>query len=189
MQFAGNWVAFHCSAVTQRLGAWEFRDFAGGSDCAACVPGFCVACVKNDQTGERGKNGGSKASQHALSMPDALFEIEVPHRLLGRLVFGFLEGFLEFAIEDVFLLAFGFPGIAELVLALRACSARMRAASLISTSGAAFAGATCESTTESSGSTVSFDWQHGQVTSIGGADFFAMPLFYARNGSDEHGMR
>src|SRR5580692_11027801 len=53
---------------------------------------------------------------------------------------------------------------------LRACSARMRAASLISTSGAALGGATCESTTESSGSTVSFDWQHGQVTSIGGAD-------------------
>jgi len=51
-------------------------------------------------------------------MPDALFEIEIPHRLLGGLVFGFLKGFLEFAVEDVFLLAFGFPGIAELVLAL-----------------------------------------------------------------------
>src|SRR5260221_3602554 len=66
---------------------------------------------------------------------------------------------------------------------LRACSARMRAASLISTSGAALGGATCESTTESSGSTVSFDWQHGHVTSIGGTDFFAMPLFYAINES------
>jgi hypothetical protein len=43
-------------------------------------------------------------------------------------------------------------------------------------------GSTCESTTDSSGSTVSFDWQQGQVTSIGGTDFFAMPLFYARNG-------
>src|SRR5258706_1194997 len=51
-------------------------------------------------------------------MPDALFEIEIPHRLLGGLVFGFLKGFLELAVEDVFLLAFGFPGIAELVLAL-----------------------------------------------------------------------
>src|SRR5258708_20876004 len=70
---------------------------------------------------------------------------------------------------------------------LRACSARMRAASLISTSGAAFGGDTCESTTESSGSTVSFDWQHGQITSIGGVDFFAMPLFYARNDLEGHG--
>jgi len=35
---------------------------------------------------------------------------------------------------------------------------------------------------------VSLDWQHGQVTSIGGMDFFAMPLFYARNGLDGHGM-
>jgi hypothetical protein len=80
-------------------------------------PRICIACLKNDQTGERDKNGGSKASQHALSMPDALFEIEVPHWLLGRLVFGLLEGLLEFAIEDVFLLAFGFPGIPELVFA------------------------------------------------------------------------
>src|ERR1700730_9996800 len=71
---------------------------------------------------------------------------------------------------------------------LRACSARMRAASLISTSGAALGGATYESTTESSGSTVSFDWQHGQVTSIGGADFFAMQLFYDRNGLHERGI-
>src|SRR5437879_3239913 len=71
---------------------------------------------------------------------------------------------------------------------LRAWSARMRAASLMSTSGAAFGGATCESTTESSGSTVSFDWQHGQVTSIGATDFFGMPLFYDRNGSDERGI-
>src|SRR6266699_527861 len=71
---------------------------------------------------------------------------------------------------------------------LRACSARMRAASLISTSGAALGGATWESTTESSASTVSFDCQHGQVTSIGGADFFAMPLFYDRNGLDERGI-
>src|SRR5258707_9901236 len=69
---------------------------------------------------------------------------------------------------------------------LRACSARMRAASLISTSGAALGGATCESTTESSGSTVSLDWQHGQVTSIGGMDSFATPLFYARNGFGGH---
>src|SRR6202043_1629270 len=63
---------------------------------------------------------------------------------------------------------------------LRACSAMRRAASLISTSGAALGGATCESTTESPGSTVSLDWQHGQVTSMGGADFFAMLLFYAK---------
>jgi hypothetical protein len=33
---------------------------------------------------------------------------------------------------------------------------------------------------------VSLDWQHGQVTSIGGEDFFAIPVFYARNGSHEH---
>src|SRR5580765_35135 len=71
---------------------------------------------------------------------------------------------------------------------LRACSARMRAASLISTSGAAFGGDTCESTTESAGSTVSFDWQHGQITSIGGVGFLAMSLFYVKSGPDEHGM-
>src|SRR5260221_1073491 len=71
---------------------------------------------------------------------------------------------------------------------LRACSARIRAASLISTSGAAFGGDTCESTTESSGSTVSFDWQHGQITSIGGVGFFAMPLFYVKNGLKEDAM-
>src|SRR5258706_2624266 len=65
---------------------------------------------------------------------------------------------------------------------LRACSARIRAASLISTSGAAFGGDTCESTTESSGSTVSFDWQHGQITSIGGLGFFAMTLIYVKKG-------
>src|SRR5258708_31200189 len=70
---------------------------------------------------------------------------------------------------------------------LRACSARMRAASLISTSGAALGGATCESTTESSVSTVSLDWQHGQVTPIGGMDFFSIPLFYARNDLEGHG--
>src|ERR1700736_579001 len=62
----------------------------------------------------------------------------------------------------------------------------MRAASLISTSGAALGGATCESTTESSGSTVSLDWQHGQITSIGGVGFFAMPLFYVKNGLKEY---
>src|SRR5258708_12071194 len=64
----------------------------------------------------------------------------------------------------------------------RACSARMRAASLMSTSGAAFGGDTCESTTESSGSTVSLVWQHGQITSIGAVGFFATPLFYVKNG-------
>src|SRR5689334_20603355 len=63
---------------------------------------------------------------------------------------------------------------------LRACSARIRAASLISTSGTAFGGDTCERTTASSGSTVSLDWQHGQSTSMGGVGFLAMPLFYAR---------
>src|SRR6202011_273038 len=69
------------------------------------------------QTREGCKAGGSKASRHLPSMPEALFEIEIPHWLLGRLVFGLLEGFLELAIENIFLLAFGFPGIAEFVFA------------------------------------------------------------------------
>jgi len=51
-------------------------------------------------------------------MPDALFEVEIPHWLFGGLVLGLLKGFLKFAIEDVFFLAFGFPGIAELVFPL-----------------------------------------------------------------------
>jgi hypothetical protein len=71
--------------------------------------------MENDYSGEQDE---SEASQHVVSMPDALFEIEIPHRFFGRLVFSFLEGFLEFAIEDVFLLAFGFPGIAEFIFAL-----------------------------------------------------------------------
>ena len=50
----------------------------------------------------------------------------------------------------------------------------------MSTSGAALTGGVCVSTTASSVSTVSFDWQHGQVTSIGGAGFLAMPPLYAR---------
>src|SRR5260370_19542233 len=62
----------------------------------------------------------------------------------------------------------------------RAWSARMRALSVMSRSGAVLGGASCESTTESCVSTVSFEWQHGQVTSIGGAAFFAIPVFYAR---------
>ena len=49
---------------------------------------------------------------------DVLFEVEIPHWLFGGLILGLLEGFLEFAIEDVFFLAFGFPGIAELVFPL-----------------------------------------------------------------------
>src|SRR5579872_1613868 len=71
---------------------------------------------------------------------------------------------------------------------LRACSARMRAASLISTSGAALGGDTCESTTESSGSTVSFDSQHGQTTSIGGVGFLAILVFYVKNGLEKYAM-
>jgi hypothetical protein len=50
----------------------------------------------------------------------------------------------------------------------------MRAASLMSTSGAAFTGAVCASTTARSVSTVSFASQQGQVTSIVGAGFFAI---------------
>ena len=73
--------------------------------------------VENDQTSERDKNGESKAPQHTLSMPDALIEIEIPLRPLERLIFCFLEGFLKLAIEDVLLLAFGFPGVAEFVFA------------------------------------------------------------------------
>ena len=76
-----------------------------------------MAYVENDQTGEGCQDAESKAARHPPSMPEALFEVEIPHRLLGRLVFGLLEGLFEFAIEDVFLLAFGFPGIAEFVFA------------------------------------------------------------------------
>ena len=77
-----------------------------------------MTCVKNDQTCDSCKGSESKALRHLPSMPEALLKIEIPHRFLGRLVFGFLEGFLELAIEDVFLLAFGFPGITEFVFAL-----------------------------------------------------------------------
>ena len=45
-------------------------------------------------------------------------KVEVAQRFFDGLVLGFLEGFLELAVEDVFLLALGYPGIAELVFAL-----------------------------------------------------------------------
>src|SRR5712691_7562320 len=50
-----------------------------------------------------------------------------------------------------------------------ACSCKIRAESLMSTSGAALGGASCESTTASCASTISLAWQHGQVTSMGAA--------------------
>src|ERR1700722_452418 len=56
----------------------------------------------------------------------------------------------------------------------------MRAASLMSTSGAARSGAVCESTTARSVSTVSFDSQQGQVTSIVGDGFFGITVVYAK---------
>src|SRR5207302_8827886 len=64
----------------------------------------------------------------------------------------------------------------------RACSARILAASEISTSGAAFGGAVCDKTVASSTSTTSFDWQHGQTTSMD-ADFLDMAPLYAFGGS------
>ena len=51
-------------------------------------------------------------------MPDGFLEVEVAQRFFDGLVLGFLEGFLEFAVEDVFLLALGFPGIAEFIFTL-----------------------------------------------------------------------
>src|SRR5258705_13715965 len=56
----------------------------------------------------------------------------------------------------------------------------MRAASLISTSGAALTGAVCARTTARSVSTVSFAWQQGHVTSIVGVGLFGMEPFYAK---------
>jgi hypothetical protein len=35
---------------------------------------------------------------------------------------------------------------------------------------------------------VSFDWQHGQSTSIGGVGFLAIPVFYVKNGLKEYAM-
>ena len=48
-------------------------------------------------------------------MPDVMLQVEITQRLFGGLVLGFLEGFLELAVENVFFLAFSLPGIAELV--------------------------------------------------------------------------
>src|SRR5258708_33157708 len=61
----------------------------------------------------------------------------------------------------------------------RFCSARMPAASVKSTFGPALGGASCESTAPSIGSTVSFAWQHGQVTWRFSPLRFPMGLFYA----------
>src|SRR4029077_10783845 len=44
-----------------------------------------------------------------------------------------------------------------------ACSAKIRAASEISTSGAAFIGGVCDNTVANWASTTSFDWQQGQT--------------------------
>src|SRR3990170_2860439 len=75
----------------------------------------------------------------------------------------------------------------------------MRSASEMFTSGATRGGGTCASTTASCGSTVSRDWQHGQVSSIAGAGsvFLAMRVLYAseslaeigRVGSETEGRR
>src|SRR5580692_9565408 len=48
----------------------------------------------------------------------APLEVEIAQRFFDGLVLGFLEGFLEFAVQYVFLLALGYPGIAEFVFAL-----------------------------------------------------------------------
>jgi len=120
-------------------------------------------------------------------MPDALFEIEVPHRFSEGWSL-LLEAFLEFAIETSSFLLSASQESRNLSSRLRACSARMRAASLYQRR-ARLLPAHMREHDGKLRSTVSFDWQHGQVTSIGGADFFAMPLFYARKCSDEHGMR
>src|SRR5665213_2472273 len=45
-------------------------------------------------------------------------QIEIAQGLFDGLILGLLQGFLVLAIQHVFLLAFGFPGIAELVFAL-----------------------------------------------------------------------
>src|SRR5271155_2620052 len=55
-----------------------------------------------------------------------------------------------------------------------------RAVSSRSTEGGGFGGGTCESTTPSWRSSVSFAWQHGQATSNIPAEFFDMRPFYAK---------
>src|SRR3982074_55519 len=97
MQFAGNRIAFQRCAGTQTLRTREFLRFWWRRLLRQRVR-IRKICVENDYSGKHGENSESKASQHALSMPDALFEIEITHRLLCRLVFGLFEGFLEFAI-------------------------------------------------------------------------------------------
>src|SRR6266478_175199 len=65
----------------------------------------------------------------------------------------------------------------------RFCSARIFWASLRSTFGPAFTGASCESTAPKTGSTVSFAWQHGQVTCRFSLFCFAITVFYANSNS------
>jgi len=58
------------------------------------------------------------------------------------------------------------------------CSRSSRAVSSRSMEGA-FAGGTCDNTTPSERSIVSFAWQHGQSASNVSVGFFPMPVFYA----------
>ncbi len=57
---------------------------------------------------------GSQAEAFA-SQP---LQIKIAHRFFDRLVLSLLKGFLEFAVKNIFLLAFGHPGIAKFVFAL-----------------------------------------------------------------------
>src|SRR4029077_17773350 len=59
------------------------------------------------------------------------------------------------------------------------CSARIFWASVRSTLGPAFTGASCESTAPNTGSTTSLAWQHGHVTFRFSPLRFPMRLFYA----------
>src|SRR6266853_4048115 len=61
----------------------------------------------------------------------------------------------------------------------RFCSARIFWASLKSTFGPAFTGASCESTAPKTGSTVSFAWQHGQVTWRFSLERFPIAVLYS----------
>src|SRR5258708_9970989 len=68
------------------------------------------AALRNDRRGSR------EAPSHVWKGTERFnLEIEVAERFFDGLVLGFLEGFLELAVENVFLLALRHPRIAKVV--------------------------------------------------------------------------